>query len=195
MSEGVALGVGDGVRLGVKDGARVFVGDGVWLGVEDGLRVFVGDGVPVGVSEGTVLGVKDGVRLGVKDGTAAGLCDSRRSGVPESAPATSAPLPTSRPVAHEQTKPNTSAARKAVAPNLIPSFITSPYLDDCRPIRNYGWSNGGHYNRKRRLCHLSDHSWQVLGWRPDAVRSVSGTRATELPCELVRSPWPSGTGG
>jgi hypothetical protein len=110
-----------------------------------------------------VLGIGDSVRLGVEDGTTIGLGDRTRSGVKESIPATLAPLPASRPVAHEQTKPNTSAASRALAPNLIPSFITSPYLNDCCTIQDGGWNNDGHYNRKRCLCHLSDRSWQVLG--------------------------------
>jgi hypothetical protein len=57
VGDGVAVGVGVGVALGVVDGVVVGVVVGVALGVVDGVVVGVGVGSGVGVVDGVVVGV------------------------------------------------------------------------------------------------------------------------------------------
>ncbi len=61
VGEGVTVGSGDGVRLGVVDGVAVAVG----LGVQVGVCVALGDAVGVGVGLGVVVGVVVGVGVRV----------------------------------------------------------------------------------------------------------------------------------
>jgi len=71
--EGVRVGVGTGVRVGVATGVGVGVGTGVRVGVATGVGVGVGAGVRVGVATGVGVGVGTGVRVGVAKGVRVGV--------------------------------------------------------------------------------------------------------------------------
>ena len=68
VTEGVGVGVIDGVGVGVSEGVGVGVIDGVGVGVSEGVGVGVIDGVGVGVTDGVGVGVIDGDGVGVTEG-------------------------------------------------------------------------------------------------------------------------------